>query len=373
MALDDISARRGDALTSIVANLRAPEPGMTGRWLYARNLFEKAKRRPTQQRVCVERTTTRSGASRCARYESRPIAATEEIQIAAAPSADEAKDLRALAPVVEAKGAVPDAATNGRYGLLVQRLAQDVRLYLGQGPHPALCSGGAEITEFLLAQYAPLKKREDELTDRARRTRAAAIARTRAVGLAETAAYNAAIAEAEAARRAARAEAARRDVAKAETEGREVASPAPADATAVAAPPKPPQATIAAEAALPQLLTEPPPVRSLEDLAARSIPALVLEATRPLLPPAAITEIAGASNPISSLARARSAIIAAQTNGSLNAPKPVRDAAVEALRALEAAAYADLAKSRYAPLDATIRATLTEIATTHARTCTCDN
>jgi hypothetical protein len=349
-ALDALRGERATALGGLHRQLRTPDPALTGKWLFAAPLFEKSKKstKPKVERVCVE-TKQASGRARCVRYEQRPVPpqpgdlATKEL-----PSPDEMKLLRALNDFVEAKGAVPEIGPNGRHAFVVQRVAQDVRNYLTQPAHPAMCAGGAELTEFYLARLNPLKLRRDEVAVIAEKLLTAARARVRLVSTTEHAAF----AKAEEQRRA--------------SEAAVVAAAAVNSEAAGTANPSHP-----ATAALPPLGPKPPGTAPLETYAAMPLARLLLETARPLVAPADLTAIASEPSPYAALARAHAVVRSPGVAAPPVAPE-VRDAALHAFRLIEARIYADDLFERLKTLERTLIETVAEIRAIRARTCTCD-
>ncbi len=341
-ALDGVREKRGETLSSVVRTMRSPDPHLSGKWLFSAVLFDPAKK-PKTERVCAETTELRNGKSKCVRFETRTIPRTDEPTIASPTTADELKDLKALAQFVEGKGAVPELGANGRFGFLFQRVAQDLRSYLTQDPHPALCAGGGDLTEFYDGQMGPLKRRLAESADLAKRTRAAAIARVTAIYKAETAAYEKTLAAAKA------------DAAAPRPEATPAATPAPinAPATATIAPPSPPPA-------------------APTDIDGKSLVNLIAAAVRPLASDQQQQAITAAVTPFQALAAARAAVIASQGPAAPKSADPtVREAAGHALRMLEAAAYADVIRARYVEVETALFTTNADIRAAHKATCTC--
>lgn len=341
-ALDGVRDKRAEPLAALVRNIRAADPQLSGKWLFSAALFD-ASRKPKTERVCAETTELRGGRSKCVRYETRTIPRADEPAIVSPSSAEETKDLKALAQFVEGKGAVPELGSNGRFGFLFQRLAQDLRSYLTQEPHPALCAGGADLTEFYDTQLAPLKRRQAETTDLAKRTRAAAIARVTAIHKAEAAAYEKAVAPA------------RNAAAASQSATPAAAVPAAGNAAAIAAPVSPPAPS-------------PPPA----DYDGKSLIGLIEAAVRPLATDTQKSAVASATSPVAALAAARTAVIASQQPTADKSVDPaVRDAAGHALRMLEAATYADLIRARYVDVEATLFTANADIRAAHKASCTC--
>lgn len=336
-ALDGIRNKRGDALSALVRSIRAGDPQMTGRWLFSAAMFDPS-RKPKTERVCTETVVGRNGKSRCASYETQTIPRTDEPAFTSASSADEVKDLKALAQFVEGKGAVPELGTNGRYGFLFQRVAQDLRSYLTQEPHPALCAGGGELAEFYEAQVVPLKRRQSESGDLAKRTRAMAISRFVAIE-------------------------------KTEADAREKFAAAAAVTTTSGAPAMAAPSNTAVPSTGGAAAATPPAL----DLTNKSLIELAADAVLPVATPEQRAAIAAAATPLQALLAARNAVIASQTATAPAANPSVRNAVNHALRMIEAAAYADLQRSRYAEIASAMFSTTSEVGQAHKATCTCPN
>jgi hypothetical protein len=178
-ALGELYGKRGDDLGRAVAALRAPDAVLPGRWLYSQALFPGTKKnRPVVvERPCAERAKV-AGRMRCLRYEDGPAPEVPaELTITPNPNAEELRVLKALNDLVEARGGVPEVGGNGRYSWLAQRAASDLKLYISQPMHPALCSGGTDFAEFYANTLKPLQKRIDDVGEISKKARALAVAR----------------------------------------------------------------------------------------------------------------------------------------------------------------------------------------------------
>ena len=178
-ALGDLRTAKGDDLANAVSNLRASDAALPGRWLYAQTLFPKpgAKRVAEPERPCLEKVRA-AGRTRCVRYdEAVPTPMPTELMIGPAPNAEELRTLKALNDLVEGRGAVPEVGNNGRYTWLAQRATGDLKTYISQPSHPALCAGGNEVAEFYGSTLRQLQKRIDEVADLAKKARTLALAR----------------------------------------------------------------------------------------------------------------------------------------------------------------------------------------------------
>ncbi len=339
-ALDDVRDKRSEPISAVIRLVRSADSDLTGSWLFSAALFDP-KRKPRTESYCAETATTRSGKSRCVRYEKRTVTPPGEPAIQSSPTADEAKDLKALAQFVDLKGAIPELGANGRFGFLFQRVAQDLRAYLGQDPHPGLCAGGSDLTEFYDAQIAPLKRRQSEAGDLAKRTRAAAEARLMAMHKVETTAYEKAVASAKAA--------------AAQSVSATLAAPANA-----AAPP-------------PAVILPEPPQPAPPSYTAKPLVDLVAAAIRPMATPEQLKAIAAETSAVKALALARTAFLTRQANGGPAAPvdPAVLEASGQALRMVEAASYAEIQRTRYRDVEASLFTAIGDIRQAHKTTCTC--
>ena len=323
-ALDELRKAKGDDLTNAVAILRAADPVLPGQWIFSRSLFAKAGRNARlieQERICAERIKV-AGRFRCTKYaEAATPDVPVELTITPAPTSDELRILKAVGDLVEGRGAIPDVGANGRHTWLSQRASSDLRLYISQPAHPALCSGAREISEFYLTALKPLQKRADDVIDLVKRTRN--LAATRVVAASEP---------------APRTEAALLTSA--------VSVPAPAPERLVAA-----------------------------DVAALPLVAMTAAAVRAVLPAADVETILQERAALSALQRAKPALIMAQVEAEKadDAKREQVLAAGRAVRMIEAAAYTELYADRYRQFARSVLSLPREIQQAHAQACTCAN
>lgn len=313
-ALGELRKSKGDDVASAMTALRAADPTLPGRWIYARSVFPKAGRAAAlpvaAERVCIDKIKV-AGRVRCAKY-AEPQAGREpelpsELTISPAPTNDEMRILKAVADLADGRGAIPDVGNNGRYMWVTQRATNDLRLYMTQPAHPALCAGGREITDFYTNALKPLQKRIDDVGDLVKRARLLAAVRVAA------------------------------------------ALPAPVEGATL-----PPAPTIAG---LP--LVE-----------------MTADAVRGVVSAEDATAVLGEHSPLAALMRAKPALIAAQVAADKAGDQTMRErvlASGRAVRMIEAAAYAEIYASRYAKFSSTIMVLPREIQAAHAKTCTCEN
>jgi hypothetical protein len=341
--LDPVRRTIAPELAILLQTLRRPDSDLPGRWLLAHALFAKAERGARRERVCVA-TRRVEGREVCSRFETREVRRASDVTTRTPPSADDLRLMRAVNDVVELKGVMPEVGPNGRQVAIVARAANEVRSYITQPEHPFLCSGVPDVVGFYAAQVAPLKKRHDDVQALAMQLREAAVARTRAIAVAEASAWERAAGEA-----ARRAGATLAEITKAIAEGRTDGLPA-VDAAALPLP--------------------PPEPASLEDFKRLPRIALIREALRPLLPASVAAATIEAAEPVAILTKARDALVDPAIKREPADPV-VADTAIAALRLIEASLYADRYAARHALAETAFGGTFSAIRAAHAQHCTC--
>jgi hypothetical protein len=93
------------------------------------------------------------------------------------PAAVELASLRMLNDFVVAKTAIPEIGNNGRYNWMVARVAGDLKTYVSQAAHPALCTGAPQMLDFYQGEFQPLVKRIGDIGDLSRTVRGQVAAR----------------------------------------------------------------------------------------------------------------------------------------------------------------------------------------------------
>ena len=106
-------------------------------------------------------TTTLLLSEKCLRDALMPT----ELEIAPAPTAEELRVIKAVADLVDGRGAIPDVGPNGRYSWLSLRATSDLKTYISQPAHAGLCAGAREVTEFYINSLKPLQKRASDVGD----------------------------------------------------------------------------------------------------------------------------------------------------------------------------------------------------------------
>lgn len=330
-ALTQLQSSRADGLGGIFKQMRTSDAALPGRWLFGsppQNTRNKKidLTRARVERVCVEERRV-GGRLRCQQFDER-VVPSSEIGFRVAPTADEARVLKGLTDFVEGRGAIAEVGNNGRYSWLVQRMAQDLKIYISQPAHPALCSGGAELSEFYDVQLGPLHKRVQDIDGLVVRARDLALMRSReALGL--------------------------RDVVRA-------------------------QAAQSSEAALRVEELGAISRRASEGLSASTpVDALMKAVARTLLTEAEFSDLQSEGSVLAMVRRMRSNVIGLQDRvaaGEVPEGMSVEsiDAAKRAFRMIEAAEVATLQRRAYQPFIDLVLSTPQSILNAHKASCTCD-
>ena len=359
--LAQLSAARGETLGGVFKGMRTGDVSLPGRWLFGpppgKANSARAASKASVERVCVEETRVRNRV-KCVRYEER-IRSSTEITYQTGATADEARAIKAFGDVVEGRGAIAEVGNNGRYSWLVQRMAQDLKTYISQPPHPALCSGGSELAEFYASQLSPMQKRLQDIGAASSKAREMAVARVR-----EAVSLNAVVAA--------------QVAAQAKAKVTVVPQSAPADANATAAVVQ----SSAAPAATAELSRD-----EIAQITARAsetvvpgapVTALALAAAQAMLPKGAAADLGAETTIFALLRRARTATLELQDQIARGAaPAETTPSVVEAgkraLRMVEVLAYSELLTKQYQPFVDTVLKTPQSILSAHKATCTCDD
>jgi hypothetical protein len=319
-----LAAETGERLDLAVALVRTPVTVLPGRWLVtnaARNRQRDARGRIINgDQVCADQVE-RGGRVRCIAWEPLVRDLSPPDPDLPLPEADGAEEkLRDFYDeIVTSRGAGPEFQGNGRYTAGIDRMAKDLPIYMGQPPHPALCSGAVEMLGYLADQLAPLRKRTD----------AVYAAREEATKTAIDA-VNQLVADA----------------------------PATAVASTAGVPVAPP----------PQPLATPAEWTAHEPVGTR----LSLALTRAVAAHVLVGEAAERAQrqwaPLPGIAFVQDSL---RLSSATNAPSPLRLKARQTLRSIEHLAYAEFTAERYRELDEALFAPLEAARRTAAESCTC--
>ncbi|HRD78474.1 MAG TPA: hypothetical protein PK264_21470, partial [Hyphomicrobiaceae bacterium] len=259
----------------------------------------------------------------CRRWESKVIAPPVRPTLpATAPTPEELKLLRAMDETVRGRGSLIEFGGNGRYTVMADRFAADVRIYTGQSYHPALCSGAGDMLKFYAETLAPLKSRIKVVADMDRR------AQTRA-----RAAVGSALAD--------------------------LARPSTGDLAASETPKSDaPSATVATASDV------PPPQPSVPE----TIEAMTAALADIALPEGAAQAIKANESVLQRL-KAFAEWLMSEPGLALTGVR--RETVLVALRALEIAAHVEAMQARYVVLETALLGNLLVLKESQRRTCTC--
>jgi hypothetical protein len=308
--LRKISAKVPDMIAAARA-MKTSIAGAPGRLMFSSAGAGKV-RAPTIERVCAERVIKR-GRERCARWESRVIGPSPLVRRPRTDaSPEEVKLFRSMEETIRAKGSLIEFGSNGRYTVMSDRFSSDMRGYLAQPFHPALCSGAPDLIKFYFDTLGPLRARLKVVADLGRRARSSARLRL--------------------------------DVAE-----------------ALLAQPRT-EMTPAADDGAPS----PPPLpRPVEADTVSTMITRLAEIAAPRDTSAAVLAIEGDIGRLALL----QTWLGEESSRSLSAA--ARDALLLALRSLEIGAYVESMQRRYQVLDETLLATLARLSEAERRSCTC--
>lgn len=147
-ALTTIRSERAPSLSGLPQRLSTIDASWPGRWLFAGGIAIPAKR----NNAAVKPTIAQSA----------PAATTETD-----PTDDERRVAGFLGEFVEARGALPEFGPNGKWTWLLTKASSELRGYMGQTLHPALCTGAPEMMDFYNTEFSRLKRRSDDAQEMA--------------------------------------------------------------------------------------------------------------------------------------------------------------------------------------------------------------
>jgi hypothetical protein len=180
-----IAEAGGDRLSKLLAEVRSPD----------KNLPRASLFRAPQQRAA-------RGGRECVRYkrEWNPYsfqyervcasyrAAAPRPEASTAASREEREIFNQASAIMRAGGADPKLDRSGSLGLVTGKVADDLRIYLNQPAHPALCTGAVQFSAYHLKQLAGLRSHVEGVIAKAEKARALASAKAvEAKGLAQSA------------------------------------------------------------------------------------------------------------------------------------------------------------------------------------------
>ncbi|MFO1169784.1 MAG: hypothetical protein U1E49_02310 [Hyphomicrobiaceae bacterium] len=172
-ALGTLYASRETAYADALKRASQPDETLSGEWLFvprkrAKREVEAAAniqlppRAECRWSVSTVDFSTRQSKRQCKRWEIVEIGAPMTGQ--AMPVIDEAEAADVLARAgrfVASRGAASDFGKNGKLEWVSRRILTDLRTYMQQSPHPAICTGVDVMTEYFLDNAVSLRKEID--------------------------------------------------------------------------------------------------------------------------------------------------------------------------------------------------------------------
>ncbi|MEL6373113.1 MAG: hypothetical protein AAFR04_04030, partial [Pseudomonadota bacterium] len=172
-ALQGVLNTRGPNFQPIQQLLRSTDRRLPGRWMFYNPRDFRAKSRRSRFRCAKSRR--RRGRWRCVKWVRRkgPTPRKREGK----PTKEERALIKLVDGYVKQRGFAVEFSTRGRYYWTPIRVAADLRNYLGQGAHPALCTGAPEFVRHFKVNTGSLRRRMREVRDAATSARQIAMAR----------------------------------------------------------------------------------------------------------------------------------------------------------------------------------------------------
>jgi hypothetical protein len=164
-ALTTIREGRSASLSGLQRRLAQADVSLPGRWHFSvKPASARTSENASGQRVCVSEIV-RAGRVRCERFADRAAVAVADASTTNAVSEREQTLLAFLTPFVEAKAALGEFGPNGKLGWTVTKAAVDLRGYVAQAEHPALCSGVPEMLTFYDHELRSVRRRADTVAE----------------------------------------------------------------------------------------------------------------------------------------------------------------------------------------------------------------
>jgi hypothetical protein len=293
--------------------LHDADPELPGRWLFTGSSSfsapETAAAWTEDSRSCVA-PLSRGARARCKRWEVANSSQLAGQSASPLPVEGERRLLRSLAEFVRGRRAVPDRGGDAGLTWATRRVAGELKAYVAQPVHPALCSGAPEILDFYTGHFAGFRKHMKAAAD---------------------------------------LEAGAREFARARVAAAKVAVPPPAS---------PPGTTVVGFSA---------PAFAFRG-AGGIYPEMILETGAVLLPADQIAHIKAERTPLAMLTRAAEAM---SMDSIREQPPHLRDLVTAAFRVIEAGVYAEILLGRYREVDAALVEMIERIREAHKTSCTC--
>ena len=160
-------SRMGDALKAA----RTRDRRRLGSWMFRPDM-SKAKRTCIKRKRYWDRRRGRYR-TRCVEYESPP----EDVAETGTPKKEVRAVNRLANTFVRARAIDPEMSTRKNYGWVSQKVATDLRGYLKQDPHPAICTGAIQFVDYFDGRLGDFYERGDKFTKSAKTAHTIAIER----------------------------------------------------------------------------------------------------------------------------------------------------------------------------------------------------
>ena len=142
-----------------------------GRWLFRPPVAVSRTRRVCRRWVRVWDDRRWRWRRRCARW----IRVARTVRPGAGLSKSDTKIFRFARGFVTARGSDPELSTKRHYGWVSHRVATDLRGYVKQDRHPAICTGAVELVGYFDKRMGDVRTRADKIAGHARKARQLAI------------------------------------------------------------------------------------------------------------------------------------------------------------------------------------------------------
>ncbi len=174
--LQTIAASGGSQLSKLLAELRTPDKSLPRTWIFRASSTVRSRGRCLRYRRQWD--PEEYGYRRvCVRYrdgeQEQPTTASTSVN-----PKEEREIFQRANAFLRTGGADPKLSRKGSLEWVSGKVASDLRLYLEQPPHPALCTGATEFTNYYLKQSAGLKAHAEGVINSAAKAREMAAAKT---------------------------------------------------------------------------------------------------------------------------------------------------------------------------------------------------
>ena len=146
-------------MTAALTKARKGDPSISGQWIFSPPGVGRMVR--AKRRTCVR---SQRWQRRCVRYGTRTVMVRSRAVMAG--TAEERKVFGMASTFLRTRGTDPQLRNSGAGAAWVlKRVAQDLRAYLGQSAHPALCTGVPQMMGYYDKKLLHFRTREAEIAD----------------------------------------------------------------------------------------------------------------------------------------------------------------------------------------------------------------